>query len=324
MIRFLIRRLFAMVLVLFAISVMVFLIFYATPGVDPAARIAGRNADPQTLKAVKHEFGLDRPVPVQYVILMDKLFITRDMTSFVNRGAKVIPQITDAAPVTLSLVFGAALIWIVLSIVVGMTAALCRGTIVDPLLMILGLIGISMPVFWLGEVVNLVTQSRLHHSVLFSWVPPLGYTPITQDPWLWFKHMVFPWLTLSVLYIGFYSRVLRSQLLEVQNEDYIRTARAKGLTERRVLLRHSLRMSLVVFVSLLGLDLGALIGGGALLTEVVFGLPGVGLLTYQSLENFDLPVIMATVMYAAFFVVIANTIVDVLYGLLDPRVRLAV
>ena len=320
MIAFVIRRLIATVLVMFALSVLVFLIFFATPGVDPAARIAGRNADPQTLEQVRHDFGLDRPAPVQYALLMKKLFWSRDLTSFVNRGAKVIPQITDAAPVTLSLVFGAAIIWVVVAIAMGLAAAVMRGTFVDPLLMILGLIGISMPVFWLGEVINLVTQSRLH-AELFSWVPPLGYTPLTADPWQWFLRLLFPWLTLSVLYIGFYGRVLRSSLIEAQNEDFVRTARSKGLTERRVLIRHVLRTSMITFVSLFGLDFGALVAGSALLTEVVFGLPGVGKLTYDSLQNLDLPVIMATVMYASFFVVMANAVVDIVYGLLDPRVR---
>ncbi len=320
MIAFVIRRLIATVLVMFALSVLVFLIFFATPGVDPASQIAGRNADPLTLKQVRHDFGLDRPAPVQYAILMKKLFWSRDITSFVNRGAKVIPQITDAAPVTLSLVLGAAVIWVVVAIAMGLAAAVMRGTFVDPLLMIVGLIGISMPVFWLGEVVNLVTQSRLHDQ-LFSWVPPLGYTPITSDPWQWFLRLLFPWLTLSVLYIGFYGRVLRSSLIEAQNEDFVRTARSKGLTERRVLFRHVLRTSMITFVSLFGLDFGALVAGGALLTEVVFGLPGVGKLTYDSLQNLDLPVIMATVMYASFFIVMANAVVDIVYGLLDPRVR---
>jgi peptide/nickel transport system permease protein len=320
MLAFCVRRLVSMFFVLFAISVLTYLIFFATPGVDPAARIAGRNADPGTLAAVRHDFGLDRPFPVQYAKMMQKLFISRDLTSFVNRGNPVIPQITSAAPVTLSLVFGAAVLWVVVAIAMGLAAAVFRGTVIDPLLMILGLIGISMPVFWLGEVINLITQSRLHDS-LFSWVPPLGYTPLTSDPVMWFKQLLFPWITLSILYIGFYGRVLRSNLLEAQEEDYVRTARSKGISERRVLLRHVLRTSLITFVSLFGLDFAALVGGGALLTEVVFGLPGVGLLTFQSLGNLDLPVIMATVMYAAFFVVLSNAVVDIVYAWLDPRVR---
>jgi len=323
MVRFVARRAASMVLVMFAISVLVFLIFFATPGVDPAARIAGRNADQATLRAVRKDFGLDKPMPVQYALMMKKLFISRDLESFVNRGAKVIPEVTDAAPVTLSLVLGAAVIWVVLSIAMGLVAAVFRATPIDSLLMIVGLIGISMPVFWLGEVVNLLSQSRLHDSFVFSWVPPLGYTPLTESPVGWFKSLLLPWLTLSVLYIGIYARVLRSSVIEAQEQDYVRTARAKGLTERRVLLRHSLRTSLIVFVSLFGLDFGALVGGGALLTEVVFGLHGVGWLTYDSLQNFDLPVIMAAVMYAAFFVVAANALVDLVYAWLDPRVRVA-
>ena len=323
MLRFAARRLVSMVLVLFSISVLVFLIFFATPGVDPAARIAGRNANQATLQAVRRDFGLDRPMPVQYGLMMKKLFVTRDLTSFVNRGAKVIPQVVEAAPVTLSLVIGAAVVWVVFSILIGLVAAVFHGTPLDALLMIIVLIGISMPVFWLGEVVNLLSQSRLHDSFVFSWVPPLGYVPLTESPVGWFKALLLPWLTLSVLYIGIYARVLRASLVESQEEDFVRTARAKGLTERRVMLRHSLRMSMVAFISLFGLDFGALVGGAALLTEVVFGLNGVGKLTYDSLQNLDLPVIMATVMYAAFFVVLVNAIVDLVYAWLDPRVRIA-
>jgi peptide/nickel transport system permease protein len=322
MVAFVIRRLIWMFAVLFAISVLVFLIFFATPGVDPARQMAGRNPSAETIKNIKHEFGLDRSLPVRYVLMMKHMFVTRDLISY-GSHTKVIPEIVSAAPVTLSLVFGAAIIWIVFSIVFGIAAAVLRGTIFDPLLMILALIGISIPVFWLGEVVNLVTQSRLHDSFLFSWVPPLGYTPLTQDPFMWFKQLFFPWLTLSVLYIGFYARVLRANLIETDSEDYIRTARAKGLSERRVLLRHTLRTSMITFVSLFGLDFAVLVGGGALLTEVVFGLPGIGLLTYNSLTSLDLPVIMTTVVYAAFFITLASAIVDLVYAWLDPRVRLA-
>jgi len=318
---FIVRRTLWTVVVLFAITVLVFIIFFKTPGIDPARQIAGRNPSPAIMAEIRRQFGLNRPLPVQYGLMMKKIFITRDLVSYSNQGQKVIPEIIAATPATLSLVFGAAVIWVVVSILMGVAAAVLRGTILDPLLMIIALIGISMPVFWLGEVVNLITQSRLHNSFLFSWVPPLGYTPFTQSPVLWFKGLVFPWITLSILYIGFYARVLRANLLEIQNEDYIRTARAKGLTERRVLLRHMLRNSMITFVSLFGLDFGVLVGGGALLTEVVFAIHGVGFLTYQSLTNLDLPVIMATVIFGAFFIVLANALVDVAYAALDPRVR---
>jgi peptide/nickel transport system permease protein len=318
---FIVRRLLWTVLVLFAITVLVFLIFFKTPGIDPARQIAGRNPSPAVLAEIRHQFGLDEPVPVQYALMMKRIFITRDLVSYSNQGQLVIPEIGAAAPATLSLVFGAALIWVVVAIAMGVAAAVLRGTLLDPLLMMLALIGISMPVFWLGEVVNLFTQSRWHSSPLFSWVPPLGYTPFLQSPVLWFEGLVFPWITLSILYIGFYARVLRANLIEVQSEDYIRTARAKGLTERRVLVRHTLRTSMITFVSLFGLDFGVLVGGGALLTEVVFGIHGVGFLTYQSLTNLDLPTIMATVIYGAIFIVLANAIVDIAYAALDPRVR---
>jgi peptide/nickel transport system permease protein len=321
MVRFLARKLISTAVVLFSISVLVFLIFFATPGVDPAARIAGRNASQETLRQVRKDFGFDKPMPVQYAVMMKKLFLTRDLTSFVNRGARVIPQVVEAAPVTLSLVFGAAIVWVIVSVAMGLVAAMFRGTAIDASLMILGLIGISMPVFWLGEVVNLLSQSRLHDSFFFSWVPPLGYVPFAESPVGWFKALLLPWLTLSVLYIGIYARVLRSSLVEAQEEDYVRTARAKGLSEGRVWTRHALRTSMIVFVSLFGLDFGALVGGGALLTEVVFGLHGVGKLTFDALQNLDLPLVMAAVMYAAFFVVLTNALVDLLYAWLDPRVR---
>jgi peptide/nickel transport system permease protein len=322
MLQFTLRRTAAAVFVLFTISVLSFLIFFATPGVDPAARIAGRNADPATLAQVRHEFGLDRPIPVRYGLMMQHLFISRDLTSFVNRGDKVIPQIMQAAPVTLSLVTGAAVIWMLVGVAMGTIAAAKRGTALDPVIMLLGVVGVSIPVYWLGEVVNLLTQKQWH-SGIFAWVPPLGYVPLTQDPGQWALHLLFPWLTLAALYAGIYARVLRGEILEALNEDYVRTARAKGLSERRILIRHALRCSLIPIVSLFGLDFGALVGGSALLTEVVFGLPGVGKLTYDSLTNLDLPVIMGCVLYAAFFVVLANAVVDVLYAAIDPRVRRA-
>ncbi|MBJ7248073.1 MAG: ABC transporter permease [Thermoleophilia bacterium] len=323
MIAFALRRIASMIVVLFALSVIVFLIFFATPGIDPARQMAGRNATPETLAAIRSNFGLDRPLPVQYLTMMDRIVVKRDIESYSNRGVQVIPQIIDAAPVTFSLVFGAAVIWIFASISIGLLAASLRGTIWDPLLMGVSLIGVALPVFWLGEVANLITQQRFHDTFLFSWVPPLGYVPLTEDPIGWFTHLVIPWLVLSVLFVGFYARVLRSDIVNSENEDYVRTARSKGISERRVLFRHQLRTSMITFVSLFGLDFAALVAGGALLVEVVFGLPGVGRLTYLSLAGLDLPVIMTTVLYGAFFIVVASAIVDILYAFLDPRTRAA-
>ncbi|MFT9409018.1 ABC transporter permease [Acetobacter fabarum] len=317
----LLRRLGQTVFVLFGISALVFAVFFATPGADPTARIAGRNAAPQTMEKVRKEYGFDRPLPVQYAIMMKKLFITRDLASYANRGELVVPEIMRAAPVTLSLVSGAAVIWVVLSIGMGVVAAACKGSWIDRTLMMAGLVGISIPVFWLGQVVNLITQNRYHDTWLFSWVPGLGYVPFTQSPCDWFLALVIPWCVLAVMFVGIYSRILRADLVAIMGEDFIRTARAKGLSPARILLRHGLRTALITFVSLFGMDFAQLVGGGALLTEVVFGLPGVGRLTYQALNSLDLPLIMATVMYSAVFVVLANALVDAAYLFLDPRVR---
>jgi peptide/nickel transport system permease protein len=320
MLTFIVRRSLWTVLVMFVITLVVFIIFFKTPGVDPARAIAGRNSSPQILAEIRAQFGLNRPLPIQYALMMKSLFINRNLVSYSNQGVLVVPEIGAAAPATLSLVFGAAIIWVIVAIAMGMAAALLRGTVLDPLLMIIALIGFSTPPFWAGTVANWITQGGLHSSV-FSWVPPLGYTSFTTSPSLWFRGLLIPWLTLSFLYIGFYARVLRANLIEIQNEDFVRTARAKGLRERRVLLRHMLRNSLVTFVSLFGLDFGALVGGGAILTEVVFGIHGVGFLTYQALTSLDLPTIMATVVFGAFFIVLANAVVDIGYAWLDPRVR---
>jgi peptide/nickel transport system permease protein len=321
MLAFTLRRVLWTVLVMFVITVVVFIIFFKTPGVDPARAIAGRNPSAQVLQEIRAQFGLDKPLPVQYSLMMKSIFVSRDLVSYSNQGVKVIPEIAAASPATLSLVFGAAIIWVVMAIAIGVAAALLRGTLFDPLLMVLALIGVSAPVFWVGQVANMITQGGLHSTFLFSWVPPLGYTSFTHSPLLWFRGLVIPWITLSILYIGLYGRVLRADILETQNEDFVRTARAKGITERQVLLRHTLRTSMITFVSLFGLDFGVLVAGGGLLTEVVFGIHGVGYLTYQALANLDLPTIMATVVYGAFFIVLANALIDIGYAWLDPRIR---
>jgi peptide/nickel transport system permease protein len=320
--RFVLRRVLSAVLVMFFISVLVFLIFFATPGVDPAARIAGRSASPEIIAQVRHAFGLDHSLPIRWALMMDHLFVKQDLSSYVNIGSRVVPQITQAAPVTLSLVAGAAVLWLVVGVAGGVIAAANRGKFIDPLITFVGIAAVSVPAYWLGEVINLITQGGLHHSV-FAWVPSSGFVPLSQNPLQWANHLLMPWITLAALYAGVYARVLRAELMNALNEDYVRTARAKGLSERRILIRHALRCSLISIVSLFGLDVGALIGGAALLTEVVFGLPGVGLLTYNSLQNLDLPVIMGCVLYGAFFVVLANALVDIAYAVLDPRVRVA-
>jgi peptide/nickel transport system permease protein len=299
--------------VLFGISILVFLIFFATPGADPASRMAGRGASPETLAAVRAEYGLDRPLPVQYVHLMRRLFVTRDLASFVNRGQLVVPAVLDAAPVTLLLAVGAAVLWLAAGLVIGLVAAAFGGA-ADRVVVVAGLIGVSVPAFWLGEVVNLLTQRTLHGTWELGWVPPLGVG-------LSFAGMVFPCTTLALLYAGVYGRVLRAGLLDALAQDHVRTARAKGASERRVLVHHALRLSLVPLVALFGLDFGSLLGGGTLLTEVVFGLHGIGKLTYDALQTLDLPMIMATVMYAAMLVVLVNAVADAAVWAIDPRRR---
>ena len=317
----LLLRLLRSLLVMFGISVVTFLIFFATPGADPSARLAGRGASAEALAAVRQEYGLDRPLPVQYATLMRRLFVTQDLQSQVNRGQLVVPALLRAAPVTLSLAAGAAALWLLAGLAIGLLAAAREGGAADRLATALGLVGVSVPVFWLGEVVNLLTQGRLHDTWAFGWVPPLGYVPLLSDPGGWLRALVLPWTTLAVLYAGVYGRVLRASLIQAYRQDYIRTARAKGIGEARVLLRHALRNALVAVLALFGLDIGALVGGGTLLTEVVFGLHGIGKLTYDALQNLDLPVVMAAVLYASFFVVLASAAVDAAQALLDPRRR---
>lgn len=311
--------------VMAGISVLVFLIFFATPGADPAARIAGRGAGPETLAAVRAEFGLDQALPVQYIRLMGRLFVTQDLASYANRGQLVVPALLGAAPVTLSLVAGAAVLWGALGLAIGLAAALRRGRALDRGVVAFGLLGVSVPVFWLGEVVNLATQGRGPGGGIgggpFAWVPPLGYVPLSEDPAGWLRALLLPWATLAAVYAGAYGRVLRNSLADALAQDYVRTARAKGLGEGAVVLRHALRPSLGGAVALLGLDVGALVGGGTLLVEVVFGLRGVGKLTYDALTNLDLPMVMAAVLYSSGFVVLANAAADAVQAWLDPRLR---
>ena len=246
---------------------------------------------------------------------MRRLFWTRDLPSFVNRGQLVVPAVLRAAPVTLALTAGAAFLWLTAGLCIGLLGAVWRGA--GALATALGLIGVSIPVFWLGEIVNLVTQDRLRPW--FGWIPPLG---LRGQGWTdTVLSYVLPCSTLAILYAGIYGRVLRTSLADAYRQDYIRTARAKGLGEARILLKHALRNALLPIVALFGLDVGALIGGGTLLVEIIFGLRGVGQLTYAALRDLDLAMVMACVLYAAIFVVLANAAADALQASLDPRRR---
>jgi peptide/nickel transport system permease protein len=313
-VRFAARRLIGMIAVLFAISVIVFLIFNVIPNSDPALRIAGKNANPALIARVTTDLGLDRALPVQYLTMMRKIF-TGELTSYAS-SQNVVEQIWKGLPATLSLCIGAAVLWMTLAVVFGYLSAVHSGKFTDRALTILSLTGISMPVFWLAAILLYYLSFK---AQLF---PTSSYTPLTRDPLQWVYHLILPWITLAVLFVGFYSRVLRSNMLDVMNEDYVRTARAKGIGERQVRMRHVLRNSMIPIVTLFGLDFGAVVGGGAILTETVFNLNGVGLYAGQAIGSLDLPPLMGVTMFGAFFIVLFNTIVDVLYAFLDPRIRL--
>jgi peptide/nickel transport system permease protein len=246
--------------------------------------------------------------------MMKKTF-SGDLISYVNQ-INVREEIVRGIPRTFSLVIGAGIIWLFFGIVFGVLSAVYAGKFTDRALNVLALIGISLPVFWVGLVLLYYLTDRI---ALF---PPGGYTELGDDPIDWAYHLVLPWFALSILFIGFYSRVLRSNILDIMNEDYVRTARAKGLSERRVLIRHTLRNALIPIITLFGLDFGAALGAGAVLTESVFGLQGVGQYAAESIGRLDLPPIMGVVLYGAFFIVLLNAIVDILYAYLDPRIRL--
>jgi peptide/nickel transport system permease protein len=301
--------------VLFAISVLTFLIFNVIPAGDPAVRMAGKSATPTTINAIRRDWGFDKPVYTQYVNTMGKIF-SGELVSYINQR-NVIDEIKKDAPRTFALALGAAIMWMAFSIALGLYTAVKAGQLSDRFLTVLALVGISMPVYWIGALMNYYLGFKLK---LF---PNGGYVPLTQDPVDWLYHLILPWTALSLLFIGIYSRVLRSNVLDTMNDDYVRTARAKGLSERRVLVRHVLRNSLIPIVTLWGLDFGAVLGGGAILTEVVFDIQGVGQYAAESVNQLDVPPVLVVTMFGAFFIVLLNTIVDIVYAALDPRIRLS-
>jgi peptide/nickel transport system permease protein len=313
MLVFVIRRVIGMVLVLIAVSFIVFLIFVVVPGGDPAVRIAGRTANDQNIANIRHDWGFDRPFYVQYYELMKKAF-TNKLVSQTNQTS-VDTQIWRGIPATFSLAIGAAAIWLLFGVLVGVISAITAGRLSDRLITLLALIGISMPVFWLGLL------ARYFLAEKNTWFPDGEYVPFTENPAQWLSHLILPWFVLAVLFIGFYGRVLRGNILDTINEDYVRTARAKGIDPRRVLVKHVLRNSLIPIVTLFGLDFAAVLGGGAILTETVFDLHGVGQYAQQSIRNFDLPPIIGVTLFGAFFIVFFSAVVDFLYAFLDPRIR---
>jgi peptide/nickel transport system permease protein len=312
--RFVVRRMIAVVGVLFVISILTFLIFQVIPNGDPAARIGGQHANAQTIAEIRHTWGFDKPIYVQYVKMMKQIF-TGTVVSY-SQGVNVMDSIRQGLPATLSLAIGAGIIWLALGVLFGTITAVKAGRFSDQALTVLAFIGVSSPPFFLGAL-------AIYYIGYKANVIPLGgYVKFTDNPAQWFTHLIAPWLVLSVLFIGIYSRVLRSTILDIVHEDFVRTARAKGLSERQVLFRHVLRNSLIPIISLWGLDFAQVIGGGAILTESVFNLHGVGQFAAYSISALDVPPVLVVTMLTAFFVVVLGAVVDIIYALLDPRIRL--
>lgn len=312
--RFLARRLASLVAVLFAITVLTFLIFQAIPDGDPALRMAGRLATPQQVHDIRVQWGFEKPIYVQYLRTMEKV-LDGSVVSY-SQQINVEQEIVRDLPPTISLALGAGVVWLAFGVLFGLLGALHAGRLLDRVLTVTALAGISMPVFFLG--------AMMLYWLGYRWglLPLGGYVPLTSDPWGWLTHMLMPWASLSIVSIGVYSRVLRANVLDVMREDYVRTARAKGLSERRVLIKHVLRNSLSGIVTLWGLDFAWVIGGGAILVESVFNLGGVGQYAAQSIGRLDVPPVMVITMLVACSVVLVSAIVDVVYAALDPRVRL--
>jgi peptide/nickel transport system permease protein len=332
---FIVRRLIAAVFLLIIVSMVIFAIFFWLPRLGGqtsyglATQYVGRNPTRSAILQVEHQLGLNQPLWVQYwhylkAIPLGEHYSTGPSSVYCpppcfgysfRSQQPVWPQMMAALPVTVSVCIGAAVLWLLGGVAVGVISALKRGSILDRLSMAVALAGVSLPIFFTGLV------SLELFSYKWPIFPNVQFVPFTQDPLLWARNLVLPWVTTAFLYAALYARLTRSGMLETMNEDYIRTARAKGLPERTVITKHALRAALTPILTIFGMDLGLLIGG-AILTEVTFSLHGLGLFTIEAVNNQDFPEIMGVVMLAAFFIVIANLITDILYAVVDPRVRL--
>ncbi len=321
MVFYITRRLAWTVVVIAVVLMITFVVFYLLPSGDPALRFAGKAPTPELLAEIRHRLGLDHPWYVQFARYVKSFFIGDQYGwpglgySF-NGSVSVMSQVTQRAPRTLWLISGASILWVTTGVTIGVVSAVKRRSLVDRLAMGFALFGISAPVFWLGLMALFIFWRKLHLT------GGTGYVPIGQNVGAFFSHMILPWCVLALLYAAFYARVTRNNLLESLGEDYIRTARAKGLPERTVILRHALRASLTPIVTMFGLDI-ALLVGGAVITESVFNIQGLGWLAINSALNQDLPTVLGVVLLAAVAVAVMNLVVDILYAFIDPRVRYA-
>ncbi len=319
--RYLIRRTLFMILVLFIVSLITFIIFVKLPAGDPARRAVGRQTTPENVEAARKSFGLDKPLYVQYgrfakgLVPWPGLFLNEDVYYSYANFVPVKEEIFGRLPVTITLAVGAAITWLLIGIPIGIISAIRRRSVWDRASMVFALIGVSAPVFWLAYLFLYIFWFKL------QWAPSSGI-PIGDsvlDAVLQGR-FIMPWLVLAFAFAAFYARMVRGNLIETMGEDYIRTARAKGLSEKRVIYRHGLRAALTPVVTMFGLDLAGLLGG-AFITETVFNLPGIGQYAVQAIFNNDFPSVMGVTIFAAFFFALANLLVDVAYAFLDPRVR---
>jgi peptide/nickel transport system permease protein len=302
------------------VSFVTFVIFYTLPSADPATLRAGRHPSAQVVQTIRHQLGLDKGWLEQYWLYMKQLVLHFDFGfSYVN-SASVRQQIVDRLPATISLTAGATVVWLLIGLPVGIVSAIKRRQLVDRVAMGAALVAISAPVYWLGLVCLYLFSKDIGKVHLFDGAG--SYAGLTESPGRWFGSLIMPWFVLAATFAAFYARLLRANLLETMSEDYIRTARAKGLPERRVILGHGVRAAITPIVTVLGLDVGILLGG-AVLTETVFNVPGIGRLAYDAIQHADLPVIQGTVLFGALFIVVANLVVDIAYAFIDPRVRYA-
>ena len=318
---YILRRLGWAIMVLLAVTLITYFIFYKLPPGDPALRFVGKQPTPQSIALVRHNLGLDKPFYVQYakfvkaIVLGDK-FGWPGLGYSYDSNVPIRQKIIEKAPRTLSLIGGAAILWLIGGVLIGVVSAVKRRTIVDRLAMGFALFGISAPVFWLGLMALFIVWYK------FNLTAGTGYTPFAQSPREWASHLLLPWIVLAMLYAAIYARMVRGNLLDAMGEDYIRTARAKGLSEKRVIFRHGLRASLAPIVTMFGLDI-ALLVGGAVITESVFNLDGLGFMAVDSVFRQDLPATLGVVLVATFAIVMMNLVVDIFYAFLDPRVRYA-
>jgi peptide/nickel transport system permease protein len=323
--RYIVRRLMWVVVVMLVITLVTYLIFFVLSPSDPAVAFAGRQPTPEIVAEVKRQFGLDKPVPVQYALFVKRLFTGDEYGwpglgfSFTTRSP-VRNLLIDRFAVTAQLAFGAALIWLAIGIPIGVASAIKRRSLIDRLTMGFALFFVSAPVFWLGLMGLWLFSFKWEEWFGWRLSPGTGYVAIGESFTSWLGHMLMPWIVLALLYAAFYARMTRGNLLETMAQDYIRTARVKGLPEWKVIFKHGLRASLTPVVTMIGLDLGALFGG-AIVTESVFNLQGLGQWAVQSVFNDDLPSILAVTVVLALAIAIANLIVDIVYAYLDPRVR---